>query len=292
MASSRAPVIAVSLAALAVIGAAPPIPCRASVAFPCRISISSLCRKSIVPPCRTSAASRCRISTGSLHSLRKSRLQLQIPDPVVRAALKDIQLSQQENTAALVSLTQGSATQQADLKRISRQLSLLTAQVDTLQNPATPLTTSSIPYSNPRARVVPPSLQTAQADTLQDPMTPSTTSSIPPSNSRARVVRASRKYFSCSCSCFPEACRPCFGRRRPAKSCAGIWLWRKLAVPDITRTTLPLSPISNLGSKHASGGKVEMLAFGPKADIWVATCNLPTNNGGLRRPPSGWAIPP
>jgi len=77
-----------------------------------------------------------------------------IPDPIVRAALTDIQLSQRQNAAVLESLTQSSATQQADLKRISRQLSLLTAQVDTLQNPATPLTTSSIPHSNPRARVV------------------------------------------------------------------------------------------------------------------------------------------
>jgi hypothetical protein len=77
-----------------------------------------------------------------------------IPDPAVSATLKDIQLSQQQNAAVLVSLTQSSATQQADLKRISRQLSSLAAQADALQNAVTPLTTSSIPHPNPRARVL------------------------------------------------------------------------------------------------------------------------------------------
>jgi hypothetical protein len=77
-----------------------------------------------------------------------------IPDPAVSATLRDIQLSQQQNTAVLVSLTQSSATQQADLKRISRQLSSLAAQADALQSAATPLTTSSIPHTNPRARVL------------------------------------------------------------------------------------------------------------------------------------------
>ena len=77
-----------------------------------------------------------------------------IPDPAVSATLKDIQLSQQQNAAVLVSLTQSSATQQADLKRISRQISSLAAQTDALQSAVTPLTTSSIPHSNTRARVV------------------------------------------------------------------------------------------------------------------------------------------
>jgi hypothetical protein len=78
-----------------------------------------------------------------------------LPDPVVHAALKDIQLLQQQNAAVLVSLTQTSATQQGDLKRISRQLSSLAAQTDALQSAVTPpLTTSSIPHSKPRARVV------------------------------------------------------------------------------------------------------------------------------------------
>jgi len=77
-----------------------------------------------------------------------------IPDPLVSATLKDIQLSQHQNAAVLASLTQSSATQQADLKRISRQLSSLAAQADALQSAVTPLTTSSIPHPNTRARVV------------------------------------------------------------------------------------------------------------------------------------------
>jgi len=101
-----------------------------------------------------------------------------VPDPVVRAGLRDIQSSEQQNADALqknadalAQLTQNSATQQADLKRITRQLALLTAQVNSLQNPATPpLTTSSIPLS--------------------------TTSSIPRPNPRARVIHASRKVFT------------------------------------------------------------------------------------------------
>jgi hypothetical protein len=77
-----------------------------------------------------------------------------LPDPVVHAALKDIQSSQQQNAAVLVSLTQTSVSQQGDLKRISRQLSSLAAQTEALQSAVTPLTTSSIPHSKPRARVV------------------------------------------------------------------------------------------------------------------------------------------
>jgi hypothetical protein len=77
-----------------------------------------------------------------------------IPDPAVSATLKDIQLSQRQNAVVLVSLTQSFATQQADLKRISRQLSSLAAQADALQSAMTPLTTSSIPHPNPRARVL------------------------------------------------------------------------------------------------------------------------------------------
>src|SRR5947209_1319136 len=50
-----------------------------------------------------------------------------IPDPAVVATLKDIQTSQQQSAAVLVSLTQSSATQQGDLRRISRQLSALAA---------------------------------------------------------------------------------------------------------------------------------------------------------------------
>ncbi len=97
-----------------------------------------------------------------------------IPDPVV-TALKDIQSTQQQNAAALqengavlkqnaARLLQDTATldflrqnfpaQQADLKRISSQLSSLTARVEFLQNAVAPLTTSSIPQSKVRARGV------------------------------------------------------------------------------------------------------------------------------------------
>jgi hypothetical protein len=75
-----------------------------------------------------------------------------IPDPVISATLKDIQLAQQQNAAVLESLTQGSAVQQTDLKRISDQLSSLAARADALQD--TPVTTSAIPESNDRARAV------------------------------------------------------------------------------------------------------------------------------------------
>ncbi len=95
-----------------------------------------------------------------------------IPDPL-SAALKDIHSVQQQNSAALQengaalqqntallqqgaaaldSLRQGSTAQQTELKRISNQLSLLVARMDTLQNAVTPLTTSSIPHPKGGAR--------------------------------------------------------------------------------------------------------------------------------------------
>ena len=137
-ASSRVPAIAVSLSALAVIGAVtanslPNFNCFSLPNFN-HFSLPNFNRFAAQSPHETASAP--------------------IPDPAVSATLKDIQLSQQQNAAVLVSLTQSSATQQADLKRISRQLSSLAAQADALQNAVTPLTTSSIPHSNTRARVV------------------------------------------------------------------------------------------------------------------------------------------
>jgi hypothetical protein len=129
-ASSRVPAIVVSLSALAVIGAAT----ANSLPNFNHFSLPNFNRFAAQSPHETASAP--------------------IPDPVVSATLKDIQLSQQQNAAVLVSLTQSSVTQQADLKRISRQLSSLAAQADALQNAVTPLTTSSIPHSNTRARVV------------------------------------------------------------------------------------------------------------------------------------------
>jgi len=75
-----------------------------------------------------------------------------IPDPIVRAALRDIQNTQQQHTDSLTSLSQSSESQQADLRRVSRQLSALTAQVNALHGAMGPLTTGSIPPSKMRIR--------------------------------------------------------------------------------------------------------------------------------------------
>lgn len=75
-----------------------------------------------------------------------------IPDPIVRAALRDIQNTQQQHSDSLMSLSQSSESQQADLRRVSRQLSALTAQVNALHGAMGPLTTGSIPPSKMRIR--------------------------------------------------------------------------------------------------------------------------------------------
>jgi hypothetical protein len=164
-ASSRVPAIMVSLSALAIVGAATanslpdfnrfsmPDFNRLSFSLPDfnRFSMPDFSRFAFSLP----DFNRLSLPNFSRFTAPSSRetASVPIPDPV-SATLKDIQSSQQQNAAVLVSLTQSSATQQADLKRISRQLSALASQVDTLQNAVTPLTTSSIPHSNPRARVV------------------------------------------------------------------------------------------------------------------------------------------
>jgi hypothetical protein len=161
-ASSRVPAILVSLSALAIIGAA-------TANFLPNFSLPDFNRLSL-PHFSSPNFSRLswpdfnRFVAQSPHETASAT----IPDPTVNA-LKDIQLSQQQNAAVLVSLSQSSETQQADLKRISRQLSLVTAQLSSVQNAMTPLTTSSIPQ------------------------TPLTASSIPHPSIRARVVGTSRK---------------------------------------------------------------------------------------------------
>jgi hypothetical protein len=113
-----------------------------------------------------SAPKSNRVAVTSLHEAAKppsETISVPIPDPFVRAALTDIQSSQRQSTVVLASLTQSSATQQDDLKRISRQLSALAVQVEAL---TPPLTTSSIPR---------------------------TTAGIPRPHARARLIRASRK---------------------------------------------------------------------------------------------------
>ena len=163
VASSRVLVIAVSLAALAVIGAATAnsLPSFGGFSLPDfnQFALPSADRFSLPDFSRFALPNFNRVAAPP----PPNPAPVLVPDPVVRAGLRDIQSSQQQNADVLVSLTQSSATQQADLKRITRQLSLLTAQVNSLQNPVTPplttssippLTTSSTPHSNPRARVV------------------------------------------------------------------------------------------------------------------------------------------
>lgn len=150
MRSRRMPAIVVCSLALAVIGA---------------VAIYALPKFNIALPNFSSFAELFPRETTSAPT----------PDPAVSATLKDIQSAQLQNAAALQengavlqqntvmlqqgaasldSLRQGSATQQTNLKTISNQLSSLIARVDSLQNAATPLTTSSIPQPNARARLV------------------------------------------------------------------------------------------------------------------------------------------
>jgi len=150
-ASNRVPAILVSLSALAVIGAATAnaLPNFSLPNFS-HVSLSNLSLPSFSLPNFNgfSLPSFDRFAVQSPHETAS----VPIPDPAVTAALKDIQSSEQQNTAILVSLNQSSAIQQADVKKISRQLASLAAQVDNLQGAVAPLTTSSIPTI--RARVV------------------------------------------------------------------------------------------------------------------------------------------
>jgi hypothetical protein len=168
------PAIVVSLFALAVIGAA-------AANFLPNFSLPDFNRFSL-PDFSLSSFNRLSLPNFSLPDFNRfaaqSRLETAsapIPDPAINATLKDIQLSQQQNAAVLASLTQSSETEQADLKRISRQLSLVTAQLNSVQNAMT---------------------QTAQLNSVQNAMTPLTTSSIPHPSIRVRVVGTSRKIIS------------------------------------------------------------------------------------------------
>jgi hypothetical protein len=142
----RVPAIVVSLSALAVIGGA----IANSLPNFNGLSLPNFNHFSLPDLDRFSLPNFNRFVAQSPHETASAP----IPDPVISAALRDIQLSQQQSAAVLVSLTQSASTSQADLKRISRQLSTLAVQVDALQSAAAPLTTSSIPHSNFRARVV------------------------------------------------------------------------------------------------------------------------------------------
>ena len=116
-----------------------------------------------------------------------------MPDPMIVEALTEIQVAQRHAATVLASLNESSAAQQAELKRISRQVTLLSVQMDTLRGAVT-LTTSSIPATT-ASKPVPAFSDPAPAfsNPMITPSDPMTTSSIPNSNARTRMVRTSRR---------------------------------------------------------------------------------------------------
>jgi hypothetical protein len=168
--SSRVTVTVVSLAALAVIGAATanslPSFSLPSFLLP-KFDGFSLPKLEITLPNFDHFSWPNFKRFASQHSYRPAApppmqtVSVPIPDPIVRAILRDVQTTQEQHTAALASLTQSAETQQTDLRRISRQLNSLAAQVSALHGTVGPLTTGSIPQTNPRARVLRTSRRTA-----------------------------------------------------------------------------------------------------------------------------------
>jgi hypothetical protein len=190
-APSRVPAILVSLFALAVIGAATAnfLPNFNRFALP-NFALPNFALPHFSWPNFDRFAAQSPHETASVP----------IPVPAVSATLKDIQLSQQQNAAVLVSLTQSSVAQQADLKKISRQLSTLAAQADAQQQNAVVLVSLMQSSVTQQADLKKISRQLsalpAQADALQSAAMPLTTSSIPHANARAGVVGTSRKINS------------------------------------------------------------------------------------------------
>jgi hypothetical protein len=83
-----------------------------------------------------------------------------IPDPAISTVLNDVQLSQrqnaavlQQNAAALERLAATSIAQQADLHRLSDQLSSLIVRTEAPQKAGAPITTSAIAPPRPRPPV-------------------------------------------------------------------------------------------------------------------------------------------
>jgi len=169
--SNRVPAILVSLAALAIVGGATAnaLPNFNLSALPGFNALPKFSQLSL-PNLNGVALPKLSLPNLSWPDFSRSKAAkapppretatVRIPDPVVSAALReieltqrDIQSSEQQNATVLASLTQSSANQQGDLKRISRQLSALSTQVDALQSAVAPLTTSSIPHPKSRARV-------------------------------------------------------------------------------------------------------------------------------------------
>jgi hypothetical protein len=113
--------------------------------------------------------------TGFAELFSRETASVPIPDPIVTAALRDIQSAQQQHAAALQEngaalqqtsatlqqdavtldmLRQGFTSQRTNLQNVSDQLSKLIARVDSLQEAVAPLTTSSIPKAHTRTRLV------------------------------------------------------------------------------------------------------------------------------------------
>lgn len=146
---------------------------------------------------RTAAPKSIRVATTPRQEAPKppETISVPVPDPAVRAALTDIQSSQRQSTVVLASLTQSSATQQDDLKRISHQLSALAVQVEALAPPLTtssiPRTTASIPRFHPRARILRTSRKTEPP--LPPPVGPVSVGGAPLSPAPAPVSVSSAK---------------------------------------------------------------------------------------------------
>lgn len=203
VASRPVPLVAVSLAALAVIGAATAnsLPNFQGFSLPDfnQLSLPDVSRLSLPDFSRFTPPSFNRVAAPP----PPPPAPVLVPDPVVRAGLRDLQSSQEQNAAVLASLTQSSATQQADLKRVTRQLAVLSAQVNSLQNPAT--TSSIAPMMTPS--IAPPATSGIPPSTIPS-ILPSTTSSIPRPIPRARFVQASRKVLPPALSPVPPATLP------------------------------------------------------------------------------------
>lgn len=192
--SNAVPVIAVSLAALVVMGAAfgNSLPSLNGIAMPdFNKFLPSVERASLPDFSRFSPPSYNRVAAAP----PPPPVPVLVPDPVVRAGLRDIQSSEEQNADMLMSLTQSASAQAADLKKITRQLALLTAQVNSLQNPSTPQpppAMSSLPPSTTPSIPSSPSFFGVPSSTTSS-ASPAATSSIPRPAPRARVAHTSRK---------------------------------------------------------------------------------------------------
>ena len=116
-----------------------------------------------------------------------------MPDPMIVEALTEIQVAQRQAATVLAQLNESSAAQQAELKKLTRQVTLLSVQMDTLRGAVT-LTTSSIPAatsSKPMPAFSDPT--PTFSNPMITPSDPMTTSTVPAPNARPRAFRTSRR---------------------------------------------------------------------------------------------------